>query len=216
MAASDEFRTIALLSHELRAPMGVLSGYLKLLAREAALSERQQTLVRNALAAGDKLHALLADLRELLEIEAGELRLERRPVPLQTLAADLAAAAPSWPEAPSLEVGPLPNVVLQVDRTRLVAALAALVRAAARPQGQGALVHLSGTLDDRAAVRLSVSSGERATAEVPETPLDESRGGLGLALPLARAIVGAHGGVIAEQAPAMGALTFAVVLATTG
>ncbi len=216
MAAGDDFRTLALLSHELRAPMGVLSGYLKLLAREAALSDRQQTLVRNALAAGDKLHFLLADLRDLLEIDAGELRPERRPVPLQTLAADLAAATESLPEAPSLDVGPLPNVVLQVDRIRIVAALAALIRAAARPQGPSALVHLSGTLGDAPAVRLMVSSGGRATNPVPETPLDESRAGLGLALPLARAVVGAHGGIITEQSQAMGAVTFAVVLATTG
>ena len=106
-------RLLAVLSHELRSPMGVLSGYLKLLDREPGLTERQQTLVRNALKAGDKLQDLLGELRDLLQLEAGDLRPERRAAPLQTLVADVVSTSAAFPETPTVLVGLLPNVVLQ-------------------------------------------------------------------------------------------------------
>jgi signal transduction histidine kinase len=210
-----ESRLLALISHEMRAPLGVLSGYLKLLGREPGLSERHQTLVQNALNAGEKLHGLLGELRELLQLEAGDLRLERRAIPLQTLVTDVVTASAAWPEAPTLVVGPLPNVVLQVDRPRMTAALAALARAAARPFGHGATISCHGTLEDAPRVRLTIGRDDAAGDVTPAAPLDESRGGLGLAIPLARAIVTAHGGTITEQVAPPGAPTFTIVLATT-
>lgn len=219
MADGDDARLMALVSHELRAPAGVLAGYLKLLARETGhASERQQTLVRNALTASDKLHGLLDELRELLRLRAGEPRLERRAVPLQALVADAIAACGASAEAPGVVCGPMPNVVLQVDRPRLAAALAALARVVARPLGRGAIVHLHGTLDGttRPHVRLIVATHAGAGDTTPGTPLDESRGGLGLALPLAQAVIAAHGGSVAEQTSTAGTPVIVVALATTG
>jgi len=208
--SADDTR-LALLSHELRAPAGVIAGYLKLLAREPALTERQQTIIASALAAGDKIHTLLQELIDLLQLEAGELKCERRPVPLQVLVADLAVAAAAWPETPSLHLGAVPNVVLQADRPRLTAALSALARAAARPLGQAATVRINGALDESAGLRLVLSSAEDLP-DVPPVPLDESRSGLGLALPLACAVVSAHGGAVTEQRTPTGAVAFTVVL----
>lgn len=210
----SESRLLALISHEMRAPVGVLFGYLKLLAREPGLSERHQALVQNALNAGDKLHGLLGELRELLQLEAGDRRLEQRAIPLRTLVTDVVTASAAWPEAPTLVVGALPNVVLQVDRPRLTAALAALARAAARPLGQGATISLHGTLEDAPWVRLTIGRDVAAGDVTPAAPLDESRGGLGLAIPIARATVTAHGGTITEPAAATGAVAFTVRLVT--
>ncbi|MDP1570206.1 MAG: HAMP domain-containing sensor histidine kinase [Vicinamibacterales bacterium] len=212
MTTEDEARLLALLSHELRAPAGVVSGYLKLLAREAGLTERQQTLVQQAMGASEKLHGVLADLRDLLRCHEGALPLERRAVPLEQLAAEVAAAAATGPEAPSPRVGTLPNVVLQVDRARLTAALSAIVRAAGRPLGAAAVVHLTGTLDETPAVRLLIAPDGAGQDDAPVAALDESRGGQGLTLPLARAIIHAHAGTVTEQPQQAGAARFTVVL----
>jgi two-component system, OmpR family, sensor histidine kinase VanS len=214
MAEGDDPRLLALLSHELRGPSGVLLGYLKLLERDPGLSERQRALVLNALKAGGKLQDLLGELGDLLQFDSGTFRPERRAVPLQALIDDVMRASAAWPETPAVHVGSLPNVVLHLDRTRMTAALAAIVRAAARPSGPNATVPLHGTLDETAGVRLTIGGGDAAAEGTATVRLDESRGGLGLALPLARAVLAAHGATIHEQASTAGMPRFTVVLTT--
>ena len=64
-------------------------------------------------------------------------------------------------------------------------------------------------------MKLTIGAAETEDGSSSDAgPLDEARGGMGLALPLSRAIITAHGGTVQEQADSAG-VTFTVVLATT-
>ncbi len=81
MPASD-VTTAKLLSlgvHELRTPVTVAAGYIRMLLKEQAgpLSERQRKLLDEAEKSCGKLAALVADMSELAKFEAGEIALSR-------------------------------------------------------------------------------------------------------------------------------------------
>lgn len=216
MTRDDETRLLALAAHELRGPSAVLAGYLKLLAREAeALPERAKTLIGNALGASAKLHALVDELTDVVRVASGERTPALRPLPLEVLAADVVAHAAARPGAPAVTIGALPNVMLPVDREPIAGALAALAWAAARPSGDATAVTLTGVVESgaRPRVTLTLVGGE---AEVSSTPgvVDDTRGGMGFALPLARLVIEAHGGTLHECATTGAGPAFVVTLAT--
>jgi hypothetical protein len=95
-------------------------------------------------------------------------------------------------------------VVVTGDRTRLAAALKALMHSALRERGEpGTIIAECSTLSADSRRFAVVAFGDQtvipmltAKANGDTPPFDEWRGGLGLALPVARRVIECHGGAL--------------------
>jgi PAS domain S-box-containing protein len=123
--AKTEF--LSRMSHELRTPLNAMLGFAQLLSDDPRepLSARQRRHLELTREAGWHLLALIDDVLDVSRIEAGQLEMQLRPVPLKPLidsalsvAATLAARHRVHLRAPAPEVlaGPL---AVRADATRL-------------------------------------------------------------------------------------------------
>lgn len=194
---------LSLAVHEFRTPASIVSGYLRMLQRDSdsPLSERQQKMVTEAERSCARLVALIAELSEISKLDGGHVTLGRQSFDLFPAIQEVAG---SVHEAEDREVrlvvrGEEAGAAVNGDRTRLQTAFSAIFRAILREQVAPGLVAIDrrlGKLGERRAAFVVVGDAERVQQayETPVTPFDEKRGGLGLALPLARRVIEAHGG----------------------
>ena len=194
-------RLLSLTCHELRSPLGVIRGYLKWLEQQGdSLPEQYRQAVSATITASDRLAELLTELSALAQLQRRETAMARDPIPLDALAADLAAGFGTHRRPISLTSGPLPAVAVLGDRTLLQAALDTLATAVslARPRDGTLVLNGRRELTDPPGLRLELTPADGAPDPV-EAPLNLARGGLGLRLAMAAEIIDAHGGRIAEQ-----------------
>jgi signal transduction histidine kinase len=211
MADSIDPRWPKLLSlsvHEFRTPMTVVAGYIRMLLKERAgpLSDQQRRLLEEAEKSCARLSALLVELSELSNLEAGTLTFNRQPADLVSI---LRAAIDQLPALPDRSVtvhleASNDRAMVTADPPRLQVALASVIAALRREivtsdrllVRQRAVAGAEGAAqeiligDDPTMAALEASGG----AALPV--FDEWRGGSGLSLALARRILGAHGGAI--------------------
>jgi signal transduction histidine kinase len=188
---------LALLSHELRAPLGVVRGYLRLLEQGGGLDERQAKAVAGGAAGGDRLAEILDQASELGRLLRGELRLDRGTIAVDALLGE-AAAASALPDDPvvTLDVRAAPGLSVPADGPRLARAIGALVTALARTQAHAVAIRL--------AAEPAASARVRVTVDVPSSrdpaviPVDYSRAGQGLALAVAGTVIAAHDGTLEQ------------------
>ena len=202
-------RAMSLAVHELRTPVTVVAGYLRMLLREQAgpVTEKQRKMLEEAERSCGRLGALVAEMSDLGKLEGRELAMARHDVDLAALLAELASGMHEGEDrGVRLEVrGVDQPVVVTGDRMRLATALNALMHSALRERGEpGVIVAQCSTFDATAdgsyaviaigdeSVLPALASG--ATASSPR--FDEWRGGLGMALPVARRVIEAHGGAL--------------------
>ena len=199
-------RSLSLAVHEFRTPVTVVAGYLRMLLREQGgpLTDKQRKMLEEADRSCARLGALVGEMSDLGKLESHELSLARQEVDINQLVIELPDRAREGADrGVHLEVRPAqtPLVVLG-DRVRLLAALHALIHAALRERGEPGVVvaECSMAQDERnwgvvAIGDASLISSLRESRQTPP-PFDEWRGGLGLALPVARRIIEAHGGAL--------------------
>jgi signal transduction histidine kinase len=196
-------RVLSLLSHELRGPLGVIRGYLRLIDQTATeLSDQSRQSIAAALRASDRIAGVLEEASLLGHLQAGDVHLDPKPVTLATIV-QAAVQTAALPEncTVQLDSAALPEVTVDADRARLGLALGTLIRAVARPQSVQATVNISAALtrlNNRAAVDVRIDPRILADIEPTETELDTRRGGFGLAIPIAALIVEKHGGRVRE------------------
>ena len=200
MDAEQVSRLLSLTSHELRSPLGVIRGYLKLLEKQdGTLSDQQKQVIAASLRASDRMAELLTEVSAFAHLHAGDTPVDRQPMPLATLIDGLVDAQPAA-AGRAIQRGDLPDAVLLVDARLVTATLATMAAAVAAARPRDAALIVAGRVTDqsgRAAVRLDVT-GAPLAGDITEVPLNMLRGGLGLRLPFAVAVVDAHGGRIAE------------------
>jgi two-component system sensor histidine kinase/response regulator len=82
----------SMLVHDLRAPLTVLTTYIDFLRQETAgpVTDVQQRYLEKMEASCGRMIGLIEDILDLSRLEAGKLRLEREPLDLAGLAADVA------------------------------------------------------------------------------------------------------------------------------
>ena len=201
-------RALSLAVHEFRTPVTVVSGYLRMLLKEQGgpLTEKQRKMLEEAERSCGRIGALVAELSELGKLEGGELAVARQPLDLAPLVAELASGMHEGSDrGVRLEVrGADRALLVQGDRTRLAAAIRALMHAALRERGDpGVIVTECSVLADSRPPFALIAIGDEETVASLRTAargappsFDEWRGGLGLALPVARRVIEAHGGAL--------------------
>lgn len=204
MTHEDFGRLLSLISHEVRAPLGVMRGYMRLLEQQGTeLSESHRHAVAAALKAGERAAEILGQVSALARLQHDDARPALKPTPLEPLlrAAVHAVAMPPEPIV-TVHVGDTPPVSVAADEDLLRLALAALTSAVVRAQAMDCRVYLlthEEPLDDRPGVTLTIATTDVVQASIQRVPLDLMRGGLGLDLPIAASIIAAHHGSVSEQ-----------------
>ena len=211
------------IAHDLRTPLTVMAGYLEAL-RDGVLSpspERFETLHLEA----QHLRRLVEDLRTLSLADAGELTLNREPVPPGSLLEQAADAHRHQAEGRGISLGieiadGLPTV--SVDPDRLAQVLGNLISNALRHTPSGGEVRLAAARRG-ARVLLTVrdTGAGIAPTDLPHVfdrfyrggEAREGEGGeSGLGLAIARSLVELHGGAISVQSPPGQGTTFTIEL----
>lgn len=208
----DYPRLISLAVHELRTPLSVVSGYLRMLREDDSTDARHRHLVEQAERSARRLGTLIEELSDLGKLEAGTAPMVAESVDVFALAHDVARTLPNdTGEEAALEVsGPTTGAPMVADRARLRTALASAVRAVRREYGVGSTVVVDlrrGESDSQpvAHITIAVASDLPRATTAPAAPLNEKRGGVGLGLPIARRVIARFGGRI--WSPALNAET---------
>jgi signal transduction histidine kinase len=200
-------RAMSLAAHELRTPLAVVAGYIRMLLREQGgpLSEKQRKMLEEADRSCTRMGALVSEISDLGKLESGQMALQQQSFDLAALLAELASRMREGVDrGVRLEIRGTDRP-LQVlgDRARLEAALGALLHASLRERGEPGVIvaecFSTGGADPAVIIAISDEATVRDLAEAAAAgqPFDEwGRGGLGLALPVARRVVEAHGGVL--------------------
>ena len=205
MATPDEPYTelLSLAVHEFRTPAGIVGGYLRMLQRDAdaPLSDRQKKMVLEAERSCQRLVALIAELSEIQHLDAERLTPVQQPLDLFALIEEVAAGTDEAADrGVRLQLrGPSAGAAVNGDVPRLQRAFSALFRAILREMpadttvvGERRLI----TRDGGRSAMLVIAEQSQVPSSFDAAPVrfDEKRGGLGLALPIARRVIQRHGG----------------------
>jgi light-regulated signal transduction histidine kinase (bacteriophytochrome) len=200
-------KTLSLAVHELRTPVTVVSGYLRMLLREQGgpINEKQRKMLEEAERSCGRISGVVTEMSDVGKLNADELKLTEQRFDLAALVAELASGMHEGDDrGVSLEVrGCERPLTVTADRARVGAAVRTLLHCGLRERGlPGVIVAecsrlpgppLSAVLavGDEPTVRaLMAAAGDR------HARLDEYRGGLGLMMPLARRVVERCGGAM--------------------
>jgi signal transduction histidine kinase len=203
---------LSLAVHEFRTPVTVVAGYLRMLAKEQAgpMGERQLALVREAEKSCARLTALVAELSDLANLEGATAPLGREDVVLDPIVDEVIASVTEGRDRGIAvardQAAPTPAVA--GDRKRLRDIVQALLVSVLREQSAPltVMVH-TGTrvIDGVSMVVMGIGAGDASRkvldqADSPDIRLNELRGGLGMALPIARRVVEQLGGRVWSSA----------------
>lgn len=219
----DDF--LAMLGHELRNPLGVISMAVQLLrmngAADPAVEELRETIEFEV----SQLARLLDDLLDVSRIARGLIRLKKEPCDLTMIVRQVAEGRRSIVDNRlDLRVDlPSRPIWVMADRTRLTQVVGNLLDNAIKFTDRGGEVTIGLTVSAESTSLKIRDTGigiEPHTLERIFDPfiqadrsMDRSRGGLGLGLALVRGLVDLHGGkVIARSAGAGRGAEFAVQL----
>jgi len=169
------------------------------------LTDKQKKMLQEAERSCDRISALVAEMSDLGKLESRELSVARHEIDLGALLAQLAGDMHEGEDrGVRLDIR-VPNrpVMVAGDRARLSAAITTLLHAALRERGEPGVIVADLTVIDATPAWAVLAVGEEdalpslvdAGLGVPP-PFDEWRGGLGLALPVARRVVEALGGAL--------------------
>ncbi|HEX4347657.1 MAG TPA: HAMP domain-containing sensor histidine kinase [Vicinamibacterales bacterium] len=194
---------LSLASHEFRTPASVVGGYLRMLMRdtESGLNDRQKHMIEEAEKSCARMVALLAEMSDLGKLEAGTAPMSRTDFDLFTA---ISALAPSVLESSDRGVtldlrGANSGARLTGDADRIRDAFAALFRAVLREQPASCRVVVDRrVIGPTAEVAIGHEDELDQIWNTDASPFNEHRGGLGLALPIARRVIEHHGGSISS------------------
>jgi len=197
-------KLLSLAVHELRTPITVVAGYLRMVLRERAgpVSDQQRKLLEEAEKSCGRLSGLVAEMSELSRLEAGAAPLNRSSFDLIEVLHRVIAAVPELPDrvvAVELE-GDRGPVQMEGDAARLHTALVALLTALRRELVTSDRLIVRHVANGSMSV-LAIGDPEQIDTVATADPsrlerFDEWRGGSGLSLAIARRVIAQHGGSV--------------------
>ena len=201
---------LAILGHELRNPLGVISNAVQMLreigSAELNLQELQEMMERQVI----HTSRMLDDLLDISRISNGKIQLTRKPCDFRDIvretAEDFRSTSADNGLRLEMNLADQPFPVLG-DRIRLAQALSNLLQNACKFTESGGTVRLNLEAEEKTSATLRVKDTgigiePKALAWIfepfsqAERSLDRSRGGLGLGLALVKGIVELHGGMV--------------------
>ena len=220
MALADRRKSdfIAMLSHELRNPLGPLLHAAHVLGRftstEPAVERSQQVILRQV----KHMAKIVDDLLEVSRIDRGQILLRRESVDLARLVRTTVEDHRVSLEAKGLTVAlnvPEEPVWISADPTRVAQVVANLMHNATKFTDAGRVgIHLTVDLHADMTVLALSDTGIGMDAETLESifdsfsqadrSLDRTRGGLGLGLVLVKGLVELHGGDVHASSDGLG------------
>ena len=201
-------RAISLAVHELRTPVTVVSGYLRMVLKEQAgpLNDKQRHMLEEAERSCARINTLVSEMSDLGKLESKQITVASAPVDLAMLVSTVASNMHEGADR-GIRIdtrGVDRPLMVSGDRVRLEAAIGALIHAALRERAEpGMLVVQCARVDDTDRKWAAVAIGDEPVvqallenAQTAASSFDEWRGGLGLALPVGRRVIEAHGGAL--------------------
>ncbi|WP_394846583.1 response regulator [Pendulispora brunnea] len=211
----DQF--LAMLSHELRNPLGAIVISTALLKETPPDGEAREKLVQILERQSQQMARLLDDLLEASRVTQNKIELRKQIVDLRSSVRDAADAVRSMMDAHELRFDVhIDRAAMHVygDPTRLQQIQVNLLSNAAKYTPRGGHVVLEAKPEGEYAVIRVRDDGVGIAKDVLDTvfelfvqskrTLDRSEGGLGLGLTLVRSLVDMHGGTVAAMSDGEG------------
>jgi PAS domain S-box-containing protein len=201
---------LAIVSHDLRNPLGVVLASTALLLKANLPPDKQERARRQVEAiqrAGNRMNRLIRDLLDFASIQAGRLSVSLRPQDVAAMVNEvLEVTEPiAAPKSLRLVADVAPGLAIRCDHDRVIQLFSNLVGNSVKftPEGGTITVHAAFAPDEHV-VRFSVAdTGPGIPAQELPYVFDryyqaqrKNRDGIGLGLSIARGIVEAHGGRI--------------------
>lgn len=190
---------LSMTTHELRQPTGVVRGCLRTLEQDPTLTQRARKMIVETMEAADKLVALLDEVGELARYKDGAVQLTLKSMSLRSVL-NQAVQAAELPDSHDVEldvVAPA-DVRRRVDEGRMRTVFGTLIFVLARAQTGAATIDLR-LIRTKNSAYVWVTPRSLLRGKIVDQPIDVSRPGSGLLLPIAEAIVLAHGGRLRER-----------------
>jgi PAS domain S-box-containing protein len=198
-------QALRVVAHDLRSMLAIIDMASHTVEKDA-LTDRQRRAIDGIRHASERMELLIRDLAEEERLHAGGLSMHMERVRPASLVRAAAAAAEHLAESHGVTLAcePAPGLpTVRADRNRILQALGNLVANAVRHTPRGGSIRLAAESLGSEVVLVVEDTGMGIPAEeishVFERFWRGSRAlgsGTGLGLPIARAIVGAHGGRI--------------------
>ena len=174
------------------------------------MSERQRRMIDEAEKSCARLVAIVSEMSDIGKLDSGSIKLAQQPLDLFALLEQVANLVHEAKDrAVHLKlIGPPDGAHMSGDATRLRTAFDALFRAILREQPGPTTVVAERRCETRegrrhAVLIVAVEGSVQEAYDRSPGPFDDKRGGMGLALPLARRVIEGHGGRIWSPAAAV-------------
>ena len=219
---------LAIVSHDLRNPLGVVLASSALLLKSSLPPEREERARRQVEAiqrAGNRMNRLIRDLLDFASIQAGHLSVSTRPQAVGDMVTEVLETLEPLAAAKSqrLVADVPPGMEMRCDHDRVIQLFSNVVGNAIKFTPEGGEIRIAASADpqDGRLVRFAViDTGPGIPADELPHVFDryyqarrKNREGIGLGLTIARGIVEAHGGRIWVESEEGKGSTFLFTLA---